>query len=209
MVDDVKPERSDLALLSLDSLLESGNSIEMSLAEAVKLFPDQSAVLTDAALLRKFEMCDATTDMSISELVSNAIGRTAAARRPKPIAKLVDSVKAVGLKTSDIVSHLKIGTSIFIKLDRRMIEPASIPDELLSSLADQLYEPLDRLLEYLSRPATASSAVTFKADEQPSVKPKETFRAALNASLTADHLDKSSYEYWLSMVQTEVEQEGR
>jgi len=177
MVDDVKPERSDLALLSLDSLLESGNSIEMSLAEAVKLFPDQSAVLTDAALLRKFEMCDATTDMSISELVSNAIGRTAAA--------------------------------IFIKLDRRMIEPASIPDELLSSLADQLYEPLDRLLEYLSRPATASSAVTFKADEQPSVKPKETFRAALNASLTADHLDKSSYEYWLSMVQTEVEQEGR
>ena len=202
MVDDVKPERSDLALLSLDSLLESGNSIEMSLAEAVKLFPDQSAVLTDAALLRKFEMCDATTDMSISELVSNAIGRTAAARRPKPIAKLVDSVKAVGLKTSDIVSHLKIGTSIFIKLDRRMIEPASIPD-------DQLYEPLDRLLEYLSRPATASSAVTFKADEQPSVKPKETFRAALNASLTADHLDKSSYEYWLSMVQTEVEQEGR
>lgn len=104
------------------------------------------------------------------------------AAQSKGLASLADAARERGMEPSAFTSELGIGSSVFWKLERRLIEAATIPASLLDRIAKLLEAPRVAVENYLRLPPTLSHGASFYANEPPKAARAQTWVEALETA---------------------------
>jgi hypothetical protein len=84
-----------------------------------------------------------------------------------------------------LANTLKVPRSILTALRDRLVNPTSIPLHFLRRFSESTRVSIDMTRQYFSLPPIVSDALSYKADNKPSVQEQVTFESlVLNSSLT-------------------------
>lgn len=98
-----------------------------------------------------------------------------------PIETLAAAAKARGLAPSELAARLSLSVPLFAKLNRRLIEPTSIPRELIEDLAAALGQAPGTIARYLAQPSTLAQGAFHRAEGKPGIVAREDFTSAVRA----------------------------
>ena len=95
------------------------------------------------------------------------------------LAGLVEEAEAKGLSKKQLAERSGLTVPLLTKLDRRLIRYASIPGEVVSRVASALGSQADAVAAYLQGGPRLAQAVSYKADEAPTVPEPQDFAEAV------------------------------
>lgn len=122
------------------------------------------------------------------------------------------AARKVGLSVSGLCKRLRLGRTVVTKLDRRLLEPRTIPRSLIHELADVLQRTSEEVAAYLGLPPTLSASASYRAFDLPALefryflsrrpaapssqawRGREPFRAAVHE---APDMTEEDRRYWL------------
>ncbi len=91
-------------------------------------------------------------------------------RRPED---LFSDIK--GASFAALANRLNIPRSILVALRDRLVVPTSIPTRFFNRLSNALGTSVDAVRSYMEQPPAVAAALSFKADQKPSVPDQVTF----------------------------------
>jgi hypothetical protein len=188
-------DRADLALDAFHELVGRGDSIDDALAHAVRLYPDQADMIAGASTLSQVKGV-AIDQSPLGENVDVAMKRVVDRFRPKPLASLRAAMTSAGVSIGDMTSSLRVGTSVLTKLNRRLIDPTTIPVKFLTAVADILGESVERIGAYLALGPTFAVSDDHKHPKTPVIQGQQSFQEAVSECKTADGTSLADIEYW-------------
>ncbi len=80
-----------------------------------------------------------------------------------------------GASFAALANSLNIPRSILVALRDRLVVPASIPMRFLARLSNALGASMDAVRSYMEQASAVSAALSFKADQKPSMPDQVTF----------------------------------
>ena len=117
---------------------------------------------------------------------------------PQPlIESLLADAKARGMTTGDLAARLGLSIPLVSKLNRRLIDLASIPHELTEAIAATLGRTADAVDLYLAQSPTLTAGTFHRAAGKPTIAGKEDFFGAVRSdpALSDEHRAR-----WLSLA---------
>lgn len=114
-----------------------------------------------------------------------------------PIKNLLTEAKERGLTPADLAIKLGMSVPLVAKLSRRLIDPASIPRELIEATAKLLGRVADEIEFYLEQPPTFAAGAFHRAAGKPTVAGREDFFRAVQSDpvIIDEHRTR-----WLSLA---------
>jgi len=202
-VKQVQPGMEEAALMAFDDELESSGDIRQALAAVVSRFPASASLLTDYALTRSMEPPSsaslAALETRVMERADAMLSASAERSRSDRITSLLVEIKTQGIDLGQFARSLALGVSVVVKLDRRLIEVATIPSSLVDALATALSRSATEILHYLEMPPTLSPAARYRANQAPelsSTRPRERFANALRTAVEAGEITRADELSW-------------
>jgi len=191
----------DRALAMLHELIGESKDVDNALSRSVAQYPESADLLTSAAAA--FVANDGGPEVVglDAEMVHAVISRTLTNFKPSPIKTLSETTRLHGVTVESIQNKLGIDRSIFVKLERRLIDLSTIPAEFITQLADSLFETDERVRVYLSLPIATFSGTVAKNRELPKNVEQEPFETALLTALNSGGINKSQFDYWTGQIQ--------
>lgn len=110
---------------------------------------------------------------------------------------LLSAAKARGIGPGDLAVKLDVSIPLVGKLNRRLIEPASIPRELIEALALNLGYEQGSISRYLAQPPTITTGTFHRAAGKPTIAAREDFETAVR---TDSALTPGQRARWLSLA---------
>lgn len=112
-----------------------------------------------------------------------------------PIENLLTEAKARGMTPPELAAKLSLSVPLVAKLSRRLIEPASIPRQLVEAIAGLLGRASDAIASYFELQSTIAAGAFHRASKKPTVAHREDFFAAVQSdpAITKEHRAR-----WLS-----------
>lgn len=106
---------------------------------------------------------------------------TATPARPAlaPLTHLLNAASSCGLSPDALAAKLEVPYGLLFKLHRRLLAPASLPGQLVNSLAEALNRTADEVAAYLRQPPLMAAGASYRSDSVPEVGTQETFEEAL------------------------------
>jgi hypothetical protein len=110
-------------------------------------------------------------------------------RRSPAFSSLNDAARNCGTRPREVAQQAGIGMTLFAKLNRRLIDAATIPDRLIERLAAALAVAGEDLKAYLGQAPTLAEAASYRAAEAPIAVGGQPFADALRdcSDMTDDH----------------------
>ncbi len=106
-------------------------------------------------------------------------------------ASLKSVAEAKGHTAESLATALKLPLGLFWKLHRRLVSFETIPQVLLSQLAEKLDRSVDELARYLRQPPQLAAGASYRSDSAPQAT-QESFTSALtNDPDTTDEMRQS------------------
>ena len=106
-------------------------------------------------------------------------------------ASLKSVAEAKGHTAESLAAALKLPLGLFWKLHRRLVSFETIPQALLSQLAEKLDRSVDELARYLRQPPQLAAGASYRNDSAPQTT-QESFASALgNDPDTTDEMRQS------------------
>lgn len=115
---------------------------------------------------------------------------------PPPIENLLAEAKARGMMPPELAAQLSVSVPLLAKLSRRLIEPASIPRQLVEAAAMLLGRAADAIASYFEQPPTIAAGAFHRASKKPTVASREDFFAAVRSDPA---ITKERRDHWLSL----------
>jgi transcriptional regulator with XRE-family HTH domain len=108
--------------------------------------------------------------------------------RAPELAGLVEVAEAKGLTKKQLAEQTGLSVPLLTRLDRRLIRYASIPGEVVSRVAAALGSQAGAVALYLQGGPRFAQAVSYKADEAPTLPEQQDFAEAVrdDAALTPE-----------------------
>ncbi|MBX7123260.1 MAG: hypothetical protein K1X42_14115 [Opitutaceae bacterium] len=153
-----------------------------TLERYLRLYPELAEDLIDLAHeLRMVEGLGPSEQVVDSDDTARAAWREyAAAASPKAPESIFARFK--GQTFVALANKLNIPRSVLMALRDRLVLPDSIPTRFLTRLSGEMGASLETVRSYLQQAGAVSPALSFKADEKPSVPAKVTFKDLLESS---------------------------
>ncbi|MFL5733042.1 MAG: hypothetical protein ACJ78Q_07545 [Chloroflexia bacterium] len=126
------------------------------------------------AAARHMNMAQAILDRSVAQ--SQAA--------PAPLKGLVAAGQARGLSRKQLAATLGLSIALVEKLDRRLIDYATIPAAIVESISRTLATGKDAVERYLQGPSLLPQAASYKAGKAPTVPPPQSFAEAVESDRT-------------------------
>ncbi|MDE2127364.1 MAG: hypothetical protein KGJ62_12310 [Armatimonadetes bacterium] len=95
---------------------------------------------------------------------------------------LAGAARERGIEPAQVTADLAIGSSVFWKLERRLIGAATIPAAFMDKVAALLAVPRAAVEGYLRMPPTLSHGASFYANEPPKAARTESWTEAIEAA---------------------------
>lgn len=120
-----------------------------------------------------------------------------------PIESLFAEARVRGLAPADLVTGLGMSIPLVAKLNRRLIDPASIPNELIEAVAQLLGRESEAITFYLEQPPTIAVGAFHRASGKPTIAGRENFFRAVRSdpAITDEHRAR-----WLLLLPSEKPQ---
>jgi len=142
---------------------------------AARLPPDPRAVPIDAATFVQQGMA------VVMAVFRSEQEKDRAVFPPGPIESLYAEAQAHSITPVDLAARLDVSLPLVAKLNRRLIDPASIPRELIEAIAATLERVADAVRAYLVRTPTLATGAFHRAATKPAIAGRENFFAAVRA----------------------------
>ncbi len=194
MTTSIDINETDTVLMDFAHAIEGKNS-SATLAEYASRYPNLARDFGRIAEANWAKQNGLTEDHSLSMPADATLGarfreiglaalhaRPALATAPAtaPLQSLLDAAKARGLSRQDFAARLQLPDTLLLKLHRRLIDAASIPNELVGKIADAIGRTNDEIAAYLKQPAQMPLGASFRSDSTPQAQ-TETFANALQS----------------------------
>ena len=173
-----------------------------TLNSLVQRFPQFEQELTEFAasrtLMHSMQPADGTRMPSDDELVARGLRIVepflGIAHGP-PIRSLLTEATARGLSPQQLRAAVGLGTSVLMKLDRRLIRFGSIPGGAIEQIAAAIQRDVASVAHYLQQRPTFAPGAAFRAEQAPQLAEPEDFATAVRAdpTMTPEERDR-----WLS-----------
>lgn len=99
-----------------------------------------------------------------------------------PISSFVTAAKHVGLSFADLRDRVGLSDALLQKLNRRLIDPLTIPARVLADLADTLRQRVNAVAAYVALAPTFAAGAQHRADHAPTLpKTREDFFDAVRS----------------------------
>ena len=157
-----------------------------TLERYLRLYPALVEDLIDLAQeLRMVEELGPSEEIADAEEAAHAAWREyAAAVSPTTTEDIFVRVKGQAFVT--LANTLNVPRSVLVALRDRLVIPDSIPVRFVSRLSNAMGVSLDTVRSYLQLPPSASPALSFKANEKPSLPAQVRFEDLLKSSHLTD-----------------------
>jgi hypothetical protein len=109
---------------------------------------------------------------------------------------ILSRARELGLSIVEFANGTELSVALVTKLDRRLIEFASIPREVLKKLSEVLNVSVTEPETYLRQGAAFAVGAEYKADEAPTLPEKQDFFDAVTSDKT---LSEQRRKYLLSL----------
>ena len=110
---------------------------------------------------------------------------------PTPFA-ILSRAKQLDLDKVSLANATELSIPLVMKLDRRMITFASIPDLVLRRVGEILRAPIEILRVYLQQQPAFAVGANFRADQSPVLPETQDFFAAVSEDLTISEARKQA-----------------
>ncbi len=202
-----EPERLEGVL---DAYVASGAGPNAALDEWIRRYPEFERELIEFAAswsLMKWlphapdaEEVDETTlvlrGMSVVQDLLHRQSSESASDPVTPIGSLITEGRAQGLDPRRLAQAVGVGDSLLSKLDRRLITPASIPQELIERLAQVTQRKVTTITAYLQQGPTLTAAAEHRSEQAPKLMEPEDFFDAVGADPT---ISREQADYWFAL----------
>jgi hypothetical protein len=110
-----------------------------------------------------------------------------------PLEGLVAEARARGLSPKALAEKAGLSLALVTKLDRRLLSFATIPQQVLSILANTLGREVEAVARYLQGGALmAPATVRYRADKAPALPGQQDFREAVQTDRTLTEEQKAT-----------------
>jgi hypothetical protein len=104
-----------------------------------------------------------------------------------PINNLLAAAKRVGLSYADLRERVGLSDGLLRKIDRRLIDPLTIPARVLTDLAGAVQHNVTAVTAYTRLAPTFAPGAQHRANQAPALPPhRENFFDAVRKDLTLD-----------------------
>jgi hypothetical protein len=122
-----------------------------------------------------------------------------------PLTSLVARARALALNPATLADALGLGVDIILKLERRVLIPASIPGGLLERLAERLDCGVVQVRVYLSGRGGQPAPAFYHSKQPPATTAQQSFAEAVRESRMMGAEQKAA---WLKLVEWEADADG-
>lgn len=203
--EDLDPQ--DAAIALFDSLVGRHGDIGAALRAASIRYPEQAGFLADYALtsdsMRDFEPSEALERIE-AQILHRADALIVSHNSPALFAGIVATAARRGIDLLQLSDLLELSRSVLVKLDRRLIDPATIPASVTAALAEQFSTTGDALRRYLAGPPSMAAEASYRSRKAPSIAgasgavDREAFANALDAAVKSGEMTPSQAARWRS-----------
>jgi hypothetical protein len=171
-------------------LIEFANDTTAQVADWAARYPAQAREFAYLAADRAFPAASANgahaQSIGLSVLREKRVAYSAVT-----FASLKSVAEAKGHTAESLAAALKLPLGLFWKLHRRLVAFETIPQALLSQLAEKLDRSVDELARYLRQPPQLAAGASYRSDSAPQAT-QESFASALsNDPDTTDEMRQS------------------
>ncbi len=117
--------------------------------------------------LPMYELASGGSETRPMAEVMLAAMRTARDHGSGPLTSIVERARSLGIEPSRLSATLNLGKSVVAKLERRLVDPATVPAALFRKLGKVLGVSSEAVRSYLDRPPTLAMAASYKAQVAP------------------------------------------
>ena len=95
---------------------------------------------------------------------------------------LTEEAQCAGMNAQELVKACRLDLALMSKLNRRLIEPKTIPAPLIGLFARQLRKPIAAIVDYLAQPPQVTVSLAFLARDKPTRATQQSFADAVRGS---------------------------
>ena len=119
-----------------------------------------------------------------------------------PILSLLEAAKRQGMDAKQFAERLNLDKPMVTKLNQKLMQVVTIPSTLIQKIAEELKVGVQQVQDYLNRPSTLASGVSYRSETKPEIGSQQPFSEAIRTSLT---LSEERKTYWLDANEAENE----
>ncbi|HEY3332946.1 MAG TPA: hypothetical protein VGK19_23130 [Capsulimonadaceae bacterium] len=194
----------ELAAVAFDDAVAAGKTPQAALSQAIADYPAAASFLSDYALsVIAVGAQEASAELTEIESVVMSRADMLLAKRIAPVtgkalrAGILGLAKQQGLTLTALAEALGLGRSVIVKLDRRLIDAATVPASALSRIADAIGAASSDIRAYLALPPTMAAGASYKATDTPATAPEQqAFADAVSTALLSGEMDDASAAAW-------------
>jgi hypothetical protein len=197
------PDREELAMAMFDDAITDGQDTKSALAAVIGVYPECAALLADYTLAKAAE--SRATSLEEDETTARIERRAALiAQRyvptPAPFTGILAAAKQQGGTIASLSEQLSLARSVVVKLDRRLIDAATIPASLIERIAATVGQSVATVQSYLAAPPSLSAGASYKSAASPELgdKARESFEAALDVAVSSGEMTTAQRDQWLA-----------
>lgn len=152
---------------------------------------------TEMPSLDTADLCPISPDLEARSL---AMGRSIlqrmglSANSASTISSLNDAARACGKKPRELAQAIGIGISLFAKLNRRLIQAATVPESLAKRLSAELNVTLADLRAYFAQAPTLAEGAAYRSESVPEAVAAQDFAEAIR---TCTDMSPEQKQQWL------------
>ena len=170
-------------------LIEFASTPTAQVADWAARYPAQAREFAYVAAERAFPTPD--TDATHTQTLGLSVLREKRVAYSATFASLKSVAEAKGHTAESLAAALKLPLGLFWKLHRRLVSFETIPQALISQLAETLDRSVDELARYLRQPPKLAAGASYRSDSAPQAI-QESFASALgNDPDTTDEMRQS------------------
>ena len=200
----------DMAIEAFETALAHGASEPEALRFAIAAYPTYADLLADYSLsvkaAREIEDSEELSAIEArilnrSKVVLDERLKLAAAKRDQ-ISGILAAAAFLGQNATQLSESIGLARSVITKLDRRLIDAASIPPNAIKRIAGAICCPSDYLRAYLSGKPTLSLRANYTADSAPNIADEagqvrqELFDKALDEAISYGEMTPDQASQW-------------
>ncbi len=183
-----------------------------TLKEWIAVYPAQKEELVTWAVgLSELNYAEAAPPDPVADARTLEIGMRALSRMKyrteaevvvAPLFSLLEAAKRQGMDPKQFAERLNLDKPMVTKLNQKLMQVVTIPSTLIQKIAEELKVGVQQVQDYLNRPSTLASGVSYLSETKPEIGSQQPFSEAIRSSLT---LSEERKTYWLDAAGTENE----
>ncbi|NLH99753.1 MAG: hypothetical protein GX446_09725 [Chthonomonadales bacterium] len=134
---------------------------------ALSLYRD---VVPEATAQERVEFSEAAGLPGTAGSTARTMLRAMRARKQaRRLPSIVEGARTRGMSPRDLADVLRIGLSVLTRLERRLLDPETVPAKIVRAIGDAIGATGESVIAYLRQPPTLSASASYRSAKTPTL----------------------------------------